>query len=92
MDLGVDVPTATFLARAAEWKPDILGLGCYMSTTMLTIKDIIQQCQVRGLRNGLKIMVGGVPTSQESADEVGADAWGKDALDSVTKALQWVGR
>jgi methanogenic corrinoid protein MtbC1 len=40
----------------------------------------------------MKIMVGGVPTSQAFADEVGADAWGKDALDSVSKALQLVGR
>ncbi|HNR97311.1 MAG TPA: cobalamin-dependent protein [Anaerolineae bacterium] len=92
VDLGVDVPTATFLAKTAEWKPDILGLGCYMSTTMLIIKDIIQQCQAQGLCSGLKIMVGGVPTSQEFADQVGADAWGKDALDTVTKALHLVGR
>jgi methanogenic corrinoid protein MtbC1 len=92
VDLGVDVATAAFLGKAAEWKPDILGLGCYMTTTMLTIKDIIQQCQEKGLRGGMKIMVGGVPTSQAFADEVGADAWGKDALDSVTKALQLVGK
>jgi len=92
VDLGVDVCTAEFLDKAAEWKPDILGLGCYMTTTMLTIKDIIKQCQEKGLRGTMKIMVGGVPTSQAFADEVGADAWGKDALDSVSKALQLVGR
>jgi corrinoid protein of di/trimethylamine methyltransferase len=92
VDLGVDVCTAEFLDKAAEWKPDILGLGCYMTTTMLIIKDIIKQCQEKGLRGTMKIMVGGVPTSQAFADEVGADAWGKDALDSVSKALQLVGR
>jgi corrinoid protein of di/trimethylamine methyltransferase len=92
VDLGVDVPLATFLDKAAEWKPDILGLGCYMTTTMLEIKEIIRQCQQKGLRGTMKIMVGGVPTSQAFASEVGADAWGKDALDSVTKALQLVGR
>lgn len=92
VDMGVDVPTAAFLDKAAEYKPDILGLGCYMTTTMLIIKDIIQQCQAQGLRSHMKIMVGGVPTSQAFADEVSADAWGKDALDSVTKALQLVRR
>ncbi len=92
VDLGVDVPSTAFLDKATEWKPDILGLGCYMTTTMLIIKDIIQACQEKGLRDRMKIMVGGVPTSQAFADEIGADAWGKDALDSVTKALQLVGR
>jgi 5-methyltetrahydrofolate--homocysteine methyltransferase len=92
VDLGVDVPTAAFIDKTVEWKPDILGLGCYMTTTMLIIKDIVKQCQVKGLRGKMKIMVGGVPTSQAFADEVGADAWGKDALDSVTKALRLVGR
>jgi 5-methyltetrahydrofolate--homocysteine methyltransferase len=92
VDLGVDVPTAAFLGKAAEWKPDILGLGCYMTTTMPTIKDIIHECQARGLRDKMKVMVGGVPTSQAFADEAGADAWGKDALDSVSKALLLVGK
>lgn len=91
IDLGVDVPNATFIEKARELKPDILGLGCYMTTTMLTIKDIIQQCQEQGLRQKMKIMVGGVPTSQAFADEVGADGWGRDALDAVNKALQLVG-
>lgn len=91
IDLGVDVPNATFIEKARELKPDILGLGCYMTTTMLTIKDIIQQCQEQGLRQRMKIMVGGVPTSQAFADEVGADGWGRDALDAVNKALQLVG-
>ncbi len=92
VDLGVDVCTEAFVDKARQWQPDILGLGCYMTTTMLIIKDIIQQCQENGLRGKMKVMVGGVPTSQEFANEVGADAWGKDALDSVTKALRLVGR
>ncbi len=91
-DLGVDVPVKTFLDKTAELKPDILGAGCYMSTTMLSIKDIIAGLQERGLRNQVKVMVGGVPTSQEFADEVGADAWGKDALDATAKARQLMRR
>jgi len=91
-DLGVDVPSKTFIDKTAELKPDILGAGCYMSTTMLEMKDIIAGLKAKGIRGKVKVMVGGVPTSQEFADEVGADAWGKDALDATAKALQLVGR
>jgi len=92
IDLGVDVPVKTFIDKTAELKPDIVGAGCYMSTTMLEMKDIISGLKAKGLRGKVKIMVGGVPTSQEFADEVGADAWGKDALDATAKALELVGR
>jgi corrinoid protein of di/trimethylamine methyltransferase len=86
VDLGVDVPVQTFVDKAAQLKPDILGLGAYMSTTMLQMKDVVAGLKTAGLRDKVKVLVGGVPTTQEFADEVGADAWGKDALDAVAKA------
>ena len=86
IDLGEDVPNDTFIQKVKEIKPDILGLGCYMTTTMLEMKNILGLLQKEGLRNGVKVMVGGVPTTQEFANEVGADAWGKDAFDTVEKA------
>jgi len=88
MDLGIDVPLERFIEAAREDQPDIIGLGAYMTTTMLQMKDIIAELQKQGLRQNLKVMVGGVPTSQEFADEIGADAWGKDALDALDKALE----
>ena len=88
IDLGIDVPKQKFIDAAREQKPDILGLGAYMSTTMLEMKDIIVELDRQGLRRNLKVIVGGVPTSQEFADQVGADAWGKDALDALQKALK----
>ncbi len=88
IDLGIDVPKEKFIEAVREHKPAILGLGAYMSTTMLEMKDIIAELNKQGLRNGLKVMVGGVPTSQEFADEVGADAWGKDAMVTMEKALK----
>jgi len=91
-DLGVDVPTQTIIEKTAEWKPDILGMGCYMSTTMLEMPLIIAALKARGLRDKVKVMVGGVTTSQEFADEAGADAWGKDALDATNKALKLMGK
>jgi methanogenic corrinoid protein MtbC1 len=68
-----------------------LGLGAYMSTTMLEMKTVIAELEKQGLRAKVKVMVGGVPTSQEFADEVRADAWGKDALQAISKALKLVG-
>ncbi len=91
-DLGVDVPVQQFVDKVAELRPDILGMGCYMSTTMLEMSDIVGKLRERGLRDKVKVMVGGVPTSQEFADEVGADGWGRDALDAVAKARALVGR
>ena len=53
---------------------------------MLEMKNVLGLLQNEGLRNNVKVLVGGVPTTQEFADEVGADAWGKDAFDTVEKA------
>lgn len=83
IDLGEDVKQDTFIQKVKELSPNILGLGCYMTTTMLEMKEIINKLNKEGLRNKVKIMIGGVPTSQEYADEIGADAWGKDAFDTV---------
>lgn len=91
IDLGIDVPKDKFISAVKEHTPAIVGMGAYMTTTMLEMKGIITELEEQGLRSGLKIMVGGVPTSQEFADEVGADAWGKDALETMQKALTFVG-
>ncbi|MGA2489777.1 MAG: corrinoid protein [Anaerolineales bacterium] len=91
IDLGIDVPKEQFIAAVKQYKPDILGLGAYMSTTMLEMKEIIAELDKQGFRQGMKVMIGGVPTSQEFADEVGADAWGKDAMLAMQKALELIG-
>lgn len=89
-DLGEDVPMKTFLDKVKESKPDILGLGCYMTTTMPEMRNIITELKRSGLRDSVKVIIGGVPISQEFADDIGADAWGKDAFDAVEKAKQLV--
>jgi 5-methyltetrahydrofolate--homocysteine methyltransferase len=91
IDLGIDVSREAFVAAVKEHKPAVVGMGAYMTTTMLEMKNIIADLEAQGLRNGTKVMVGGVPTSQEFADEVGADAWGKDALDAMAKARELLG-
>ena len=91
IDLGEDVAQDTFIQKVKELNPNILGLGCYMSTTMLEIGNIIKRLESEGLRSKVKVLIGGVPCTQEFADEIGADAWGKDAFDSVEKAKKLMG-
>jgi 5-methyltetrahydrofolate--homocysteine methyltransferase len=91
IDLGEDVSRETFIKSIKEEKPDILGLGCYMTTTMREMKDIILDLEKEGLRNDLKVLIGGVPCTQEFADEIKADEWGKDAFDAVEKAKKIMG-
>ena len=91
IDLGVDVPTEVFIEKAQSLNPDIMGVGCYMTTTMLELRGMMRALKEHGLRDKLKVMIGGVPTTQTFADEIGADAWGKDALDAVEKAKKLMG-
>jgi len=91
VDLGVDVSTQVFVEAVAEYRPDILGIGAYLSTTMNEMRDVIAALNAAGLRSSVKVLVGGVPTTQSLADSIGADAWGSDAAATVTKALRLVG-
>jgi len=86
IDIGEDISVATFIEKVKELNPDILGLGCYMTTTMLDMKEVVISLQNSGIRDKVRVMIGGVPITQEFTDEIGADAWGKDAFDAVEKA------
>lgn len=86
IDLGVDIPRDTFIQKVQELNPDILGIGCYMTTSMLELKAVLHALEENGLRSTVKVMIGGVPTTLQFADEIGADAWSRDALDAVKAA------
>ena len=90
-DLGVDVPISTFIEKVKEVHPDIVGLGAYMSTTAATMKDYIKALENEGLRSSLKVMIGGVRTSEQYAKELGADAWGRDGVHTAENALKLMG-
>jgi 5-methyltetrahydrofolate--homocysteine methyltransferase len=91
LDLGVDVSISTFIEKTKEFKPDIVGLGAYMSTTASTMKDYVQALVDSGLRNDLRVMMGGVRTSEEYVKSLGADAWGIDGVETAEKALKLMG-
>jgi 5-methyltetrahydrofolate--homocysteine methyltransferase len=91
IDLGEDVSMTTFIDKVRELNPDVLGLGCYMTTTMPEMRDVVKSLKKSGLRNNVKVIIGGVPTSQQFAEDIGADAWGKDAFEAVEKVKQLLG-
>jgi corrinoid protein of di/trimethylamine methyltransferase len=86
IDLGVDVSIPTFIEKVKEQRPNIVGLGAYMSTTAATMRNYIQALVDEGLRNSVKVMIGGVRTSEQYAKELGADSWGLDGVDTAEKA------
>jgi 5-methyltetrahydrofolate--homocysteine methyltransferase len=78
-DLGVDVPAERFVEAVAEHRPDILGLSALLTTTMPAMRTVIEALEAAGLRDGVKVLVGGAPVTPEFAESVGADDYGKDA-------------
>lgn len=85
-DLGIDVSPEQFCRAVAEGDYDIIGLGAYLSLAMPEVEATISALKEAGLRDKVKVMVGGVPISQEFADMVGADAYGATAVDAVIGA------
>lgn len=83
LDMGVNVKPDAFLAKAKEWSPDIIGMSALLSTTMPSMKEVIETFSKAGLRNNYKFIIGGAPLSQRFADEIGADGYGEDAQSGV---------
>ena len=82
-DLGTDVPTEKIVEYVRENNPDYLGLSALLTTTMLAMGDIIEALKAAGLRNKVKVLVGGAAVSGEYAREIGADAYCVDGFDAV---------
>lgn len=91
VDLGVDVPAETFLTKAKEIKPDIIGMSALLTTTMSAMKDVIDLFSEEGIRGDFKIIVGGAPLNQKFADEIGADGYGEDAQAGVELVKSFLG-
>ncbi len=85
-DAGRDVPPETFAAKIKETKANILGLSALMTTSMVGMKTVIDLLEKEGLRNQVKIMIGGAPVSERYAKEIGADAYSVDAISAVRLA------
>lgn len=84
-DLGVDVTENDFIKGIKEFNPDILAMSSLLTSTMSNMEEVIKELTKKGLRNNIKIIVGGSPVDQEYASRIGADAYGKDAVEGVRK-------
>ena len=90
IDLGVDVTVENVIAKVDEIQPQVLGLSALLTTTMPEMENVIKVLQTRGMRDTLKVMVGGAPVSAEFAEKIGADAFGQDAAEAVTLARGFI--
>lgn len=86
IDLGIDVSPEKFLKAVQEYKPDIIGISALLTTTMVGMTDVITALEKAGLRDKVRVMVGGAPVTQEFADEIGAEGYAPDAASAVDKA------
>jgi 5-methyltetrahydrofolate--homocysteine methyltransferase len=91
VDLGVDVTPEKFAAAVREHKPQVIGLSALLTTTMLSMKDTIEVLKEEGLRDSVKVIVGGAPVTQDFADEIGADGWAPDAASAKDLAQKLAG-
>lgn len=90
VDLGIDVPEEKFVAAAKEGA-QVIGLSALLTTTMTGMKNVIEALKAAGVRDNVKVMIGGAPITQAYADEIGADAYGEDAATAAIKAKQLIG-
>jgi len=91
IDLGVNVAPETFVAAIREHQPDAVGMSAFLTTTMPMFKVNIETIKEAGLRDQVKILVGGAPVTQEFADEAGADGYAREANSTVRKTKELLG-
>lgn len=90
IDLGVDVPPEKFVDAAKENNADIVALSALLTTTMPGMKNVIAALEEAGIRDKVKVMIGGAPVTQNYADEIGADGYARDAASAAEMAREFV--
>jgi methanogenic corrinoid protein MtbC1 len=91
LDLGVDVSPQKFVEAIQDFEPQVVGLSGFLALAYDAMKETVEAIKTAGLRDGVKIMVGGGQVSDEVRKYTGADAYGKDAMAGVSLAKEWVG-
>ena len=90
VDLGVDVPSEKWVETVKESNPDILGMSALLTTTMIEMESVIKALKEAGVRDKVKIIIGGAPITKEYAEKIGADAAARDAVQGVNVCKSWV--
>ena len=91
IDLGVDVPPEKFVEAVKEHNANYVALSALLSTTMVNMKETIQALTDAGLRDSVKVLVGGAPVTQSFADDIGADGYAPDSGTAVDIAKKLIG-
>jgi corrinoid protein of di/trimethylamine methyltransferase len=91
IDLGVDVPAINLVERARTENADLIGVSSLLTTTMVRQRDVIEALEDMGLRDSIKVMVGGAPVTRDWVDEIGADGFSEDATGAVAVAKTLLG-
>lgn len=89
--LGTNVPSSLFVDQAKELKPDLILLSALLTTTMPNQKEVIDSLKEAGIRESVKVIVGGAPVSQDWADQIGADGYGQNAPAAVEAVKKLMG-
>jgi len=89
-DLGMDVPAAQIVEEVRKARPEVLGLSALLSTTMARMGEVIEALKAAGLRDGVKVIIGGTPVTPAFADRIGADHCAVNAIEGVHKCAEWV--
>ena len=90
IDLGVDLSVEKLIEQVEEVKPEILGLSALLTTTMPEMQKVIETLEEKGLRNNVKVIVGGAPVDAAFAQKIGADGYGADATEAVKQARRLI--
>ena len=90
-DLGIDIESSEFVTKARETNADIVALSALLTTTMLYQREVIELLSEAGLRDRVKVMVGGSPVTPEWAEQIGAEGFAEDAATSVGVAKRLMG-
>jgi 5-methyltetrahydrofolate--homocysteine methyltransferase len=88
IDLGTDVPPERFVAAVREQRPGLVGMSALLTTTMQSMRSTIESLRQAGLRDSVKIIIGGAPVTESFAQEIGADAYAPDASRAVRIAKE----
>jgi len=91
LDLGVDVPPQKFVEAIKDFQPQVVGLSGFLTLAFDAMKDTVEAIKKAGLRDKVKIMIGGGQISEEIRKHTGADDYGEDAMVGVSLAKEWVG-
>lgn len=92
LDLGVNVPPEKFVEAVRDWGAEVIGISALLTTTARNMKDVIDALKREGLRDKVFVMIGGAATDEEFARRVGADAWGRNAVEAVKIVNEYVAR